>query len=122
MPSNGYNTALWIFYLPFVLVEVPSNLTMSLSWVKPNMYLGIATLVLGVISTCQGLVHSYGGLLACRFLMGIFEAALPAGSALLMSSYYTKKEAAVRFAYFFAFAEAGPRFSGVRENHCVNFG
>ena len=25
MPANGYNTALWIFYIPFVLAEVPSN-------------------------------------------------------------------------------------------------
>jgi hypothetical protein len=25
MPSNGYNTALWIFYIPFVLAEIPSN-------------------------------------------------------------------------------------------------
>jgi hypothetical protein len=79
MPPTGYNTALWIFYVPFVLVEIPSNMIMSHSRIRPNIFLGCNMLILGVVSTCQGLTHSYGGLLALRFLMGIFEATLPAG-------------------------------------------
>lgn len=79
MPQNGYNTALWIFYVPFVLVEIPSNMIMSLPRVKPNLFLGCNMLVLGVVATCQGFTESYRGLLVLRFLMGIFEATLPAG-------------------------------------------
>lgn len=62
---------------------------------------------------CQGLTGSYGGLLAVRFFMGVFEASLPAGATYLISMYYTKREAAVRFAWFFNFALAGPLFSGL---------
>jgi hypothetical protein len=47
MPSNGFNTCLWIFYLPFVIVEVPSNLFMSLNKIKPNQWLAGAMLILG---------------------------------------------------------------------------
>lgn len=47
MPSNGFNTCLWIFYLPFVIVEIPSNLFMSLNKVKPNQWLAGAMLILG---------------------------------------------------------------------------
>jgi hypothetical protein len=72
MPATGYNTALWIFYIPFVLVEVPSNMIMSL-------FLGGNMFALGIVASCQGLTGSYAGLLVCRFLMGIFEATLPAG-------------------------------------------
>lgn len=79
MPANGYNTALWIFYIPFVLVEVPSNMIMSMAGVRPNIFLGCNMFILGIVSMCQGLTGSYGGLLALRFLMGIFEATLPAG-------------------------------------------
>jgi hypothetical protein len=79
MPATGYNTALWIFYIPFVLVEVPSNMIMSLPRVRPNLFLGLNMLILGIVATCQGLTGSYAGLLVCRFLMGIFEATLPAG-------------------------------------------
>lgn len=79
MPANGYNTALWIFYIPFVLVEIPSNMILSLPRVKPNLFLGANMLILGIVASSQGLTGSYAGLLVCRFLMGIFETTLPAG-------------------------------------------
>ena len=113
MPSNGYNTALWIFYIPFVLAEVPSNTIMSLPYVKPNLWLGGQCFILGVLAMCQGLTHSYGGLLGIRFLMGVVETGLPAGAGLLIASYYRKKELSLRFALFFAFGELGSCFSGV---------
>jgi len=79
MPATGYNTALWIFYIPFVLVEVPSNMILSLPRVRPNLFLGSNMLILGIVASYQGLTGSYAGLLVCRFLKGIFEATLPAG-------------------------------------------
>ncbi|KAM0453164.1 hypothetical protein ACHAPV_009120 [Trichoderma viride] len=48
MPLTGFNTCLWIFYLPFVIVEIPSNLFMSLNKVKPNHWLAGAMLILGM--------------------------------------------------------------------------
>jgi hypothetical protein len=48
MPSNGFNTALWIFYIPFVLAEVPLNMIMTLPWVKPNIFLGVQCFLLGM--------------------------------------------------------------------------
>jgi hypothetical protein len=47
MPANGYNTALWIFYLPFVLFEIPSNWIMAMPKIKPNLWLGSQTFILG---------------------------------------------------------------------------
>lgn len=34
LPSNGYNTAIWVFYLTFVIMEVPSNLLVSSALVE----------------------------------------------------------------------------------------
>ncbi|KAF2644101.1 MFS general substrate transporter [Massarina eburnea CBS 473.64] len=113
MPTNGYNTCLWIFFIPFVLIEIPSNMIMGLPRIKPNIFLGINLIILGIISTCQGLTKTYGGLLALRFLMGIFEATLPAGAAFLIGEYYTRKEASMRFACFFMFGVLGPAISGL---------
>lgn len=62
---------------------------------------------------CQGLTRSYGGLLALRFITGALEASLPAGAAYMISMYYTKREAAIRFAAFFSFALCGQFFSGL---------
>ncbi|KAL4881663.1 MFS general substrate transporter [Aspergillus karnatakaensis] len=113
MPPTGYNTCLWIFYIPFVLCEVPSNMIMSLPWVRPNLWLGGLTFTLGILAMCQGLTHSYNGLLALRFLMGIVETALPAGSGFIIASYYRKSEVALRMAGFYAFGQAGACFSGL---------
>lgn len=62
---------------------------------------------------CQGLTKSYGGLLACRFLMGVVETGLPAGAGLLIASYYRKKELSLRYALFFSFGMCGSLFSGL---------
>jgi MFS family permease len=45
--------------------------------------------------------------------MGIFEATLPAGAAFLIAEYYTRKEASLRFAFFFTFGVLGPAISGL---------
>lgn len=74
MPSNGFNVALSIFYIPFVLFEVPSNWIMSNPWIKPNLFLGTQTFILGVLAMCQGLTASYEGLLAIRSVKQCLEA------------------------------------------------
>ncbi|KAI1335985.1 major facilitator superfamily domain-containing protein [Xylariaceae sp. FL0016] len=113
MPTNGYNIALSVFYIPFVLAEIPANLILNMNKIRPAYFLGGQMLLLGILGMCQGLTESYGGLLTLRFLMGIFEASLPAGATYMISMYYTKRQAAVRFAWFFNFALAGPLFSGL---------
>jgi len=37
------------------------------------MYLGILTVCWGIVMTCTGLVQNFGGLMATRVLLGIFE-------------------------------------------------
>lgn len=56
-PKKGYNTALWIFYLPFVLAEIPLNMLMATGWIKPNFFLGVQTFLLGMFFLV--LFHSY---------------------------------------------------------------
>lgn len=51
MPSNGFNTCLWIFYLPFVIIEIPSNLIMSMNKIKPNYWLAGMMFILGESTT-----------------------------------------------------------------------
>lgn len=47
MPPMGYNTALWIFYIPFILAEIPSNLILISGKIKPNLFLGGQMFLLG---------------------------------------------------------------------------
>lgn len=50
----------------------------------------------------QGLVESFGGLVAMRFLIGLFEAGFFPGCAYLISMYYKRYELQRRFTMFFS--------------------
>ncbi len=69
--GTQYNTALTIFFVPYVLFEVPSNII--LKRLKPHVWLSICMFGFGLVTTMQGIVQNYGGLLTTRFFLGLFE-------------------------------------------------
>ncbi|KAL5342103.1 major facilitator superfamily domain-containing protein [Aspergillus crustosus] len=120
MPSNGYNTSVWVFYLTFVLMEVPSNLLMSHSKIPPNWWLGVSMTLLGIVTMCQGFAQSPGPLYACRAIMGIFEGSLGPAAALMMGAYYQKHEFPLRYTCFTTSALVGASFSSFLA-YAINF-
>ncbi|KAL4881662.1 major facilitator superfamily domain-containing protein [Aspergillus karnatakaensis] len=120
MPSNGYNTAVWVFYLTFVLMEVPSNLLMTHSKIPPNYWLGVSMTLLGIVTMCQGFAKSPGPLYACRAIMGVFEGSLGPAAALMMGAYYRKHEFAIRYTCFTTSALVGASFSSFLA-YAINF-
>ncbi|MCJ1357985.1 MAG: hypothetical protein MMC33_007982 [Icmadophila ericetorum] len=99
----GYqsNIALTIFFVPYVLFEIPSNILMKRF--KPHKWQWIVSgciLAFGVIMLAQGFVQSYGGLLATRFCLGLAEAGIFPGSLYLISFWYKREEAQRRFSVF----------------------
>ncbi|CAM1506074.1 Fc.00g057150.m01.CDS01 [Cosmosporella sp. VM-42] len=63
--------------------------------------------------TLTGLVQNYGGLLAIRFLLGIFEAGFLPGAILIISNWYLPNETQVRIAILYTSAATGGAFSGL---------
>jgi sugar phosphate permease len=74
LTSNQYNNCLCVFFVTFVVFEIPSNLI--LKRVRPSRWLSLNMVVWGIIMTLMGLVKTYGGLLACRLFLGVAEAGL----------------------------------------------
>jgi sugar phosphate permease len=72
MSGTDYNVASMILFVPYILLEVPSNII--LKKVRPSMWLSGLMFFWGVTTMCQGFVTSYGGLLVCRVFLGVFEA------------------------------------------------
>ena len=66
--------ALTIFFVPYIIFEVPSNIL--LKRFSPKIWLPTCMFGFGLVSVCQGLVQNYGGLLATRFFLGFFEAGM----------------------------------------------
>lgn len=74
MRNNDYNIALFIFFIPYILFEVPSNLV--LKKLAPSTWLSLIMVLWGIATVGMGLVKNFGGLIAMRVLLGLFEAGL----------------------------------------------
>jgi MFS family permease len=61
----------------------------------------------------QGLVQNYGGLIATRFLLGIFECGMFPGCFYLLAMWYKRAEAQKRFTLFFSSTSLAGAFGGL---------
>ncbi|THZ76163.1 MFS general substrate transporter [Aureobasidium pullulans] len=86
MTGVQYNIVLSIFFIPYVLCEVPSNILLK-KFKRPSYYLGILVTSWGIIMTCTGLVRNFAGLMVVRILLGIFKARFFL-AAIYLCSYY----------------------------------
>ncbi|KAL4899548.1 hypothetical protein BDW74DRAFT_109628 [Aspergillus multicolor] len=100
MEGHQYNVALFVFFIPYILFEVPSN--MILKKIKPSWWLSGIMAGWGVVTVCQGVTGSFEGLVACRVLIGALEAGFMPGSVYLISMYYRRHELQWRLNFFFS--------------------
>lgn len=63
--------------------------------------------------TCQGLVQNAGGLMATRFLLGVFEAGFFPAASYLLGDWYCRFEIQWRLALFYSAASLAGAFSGL---------
>ncbi|KAL2827582.1 major facilitator superfamily domain-containing protein [Aspergillus cavernicola] len=112
MTGVQYNTVLAIFFVPYVLFEVPSNILLK-KFTRPSTYLGILVVSWGIIMTCTGLVTNYASLMVVRVLLGIFEAGFFPGAIYLCSYWYMPKDLALRISYFYCASALSGAFSGL---------
>ncbi|KAG2100382.1 major facilitator superfamily domain-containing protein [Suillus discolor] len=117
----SYNTALAIYFVGYVVFEIPanvweSNLLSSLCRLKkcnPQVWLPSLTLAWGIVSIGQGLVKNQAGLFGIRFLLGATEAGLFPGVIYVFSVYYLRRERSWRVAIFFGGSALAGAFGGI---------
>lgn len=76
---------------------------------QPARYLAGLVLAWGLVATFSAFVQNLAGLIACRLLLGLFEAGLFPGVIMYLTMFYGKRKIAVRISYFFATSA----FSGI---------
>lgn len=96
----------------YLLMQVPSNLFLNKIG-RPAIYLPTCMIVWGVISGATAGCESFGGLIACRFMLGFVEAAYFPGCLYYLSCWYTRKELGLRTALFYSGALISGAFSGL---------
>ncbi|GAC93479.1 transporter [Pseudozyma hubeiensis SY62] len=111
LTSQQYGLALTVFFFPYALFEVPSNIL--LKRLRPSIWFPIITMLVGVCMLSQGLVKNYHGLLVARFFLGVTEAGLFPGASFLISGWYKRKEYGLRQSVFFSAATVSGAFGGL---------
>ncbi|KAF8913881.1 MFS transporter [Gymnopilus junonius] len=111
LKGNQFNTVLAVFYVTYLLVELPSNII--LKKMKPNRWIPFLVGIWGVITTLSSLVESFGGLVAVRIFLGLFEGGLLPGIILYLSTMYKRHELQLRVGIFYASASLSGAFGGL---------
>lgn len=76
--GNEYLFGLTIFFIGYVLFEVPAQIVLKL-W-TPRMWLPTITVAWGIVATLIGVVQNKAGFFAIRFFLGVTEAGLFPGT------------------------------------------
>lgn len=84
------------YYIPFILFEIPS--TMLLKKTTPRVHQFRIAFLWGTVTACQAAVSNKSGLLALRFLLGMFEAGMYPGMLAQLVYWYRPDEVSTRFA------------------------
>lgn len=109
--GSQQNVALTIFFAPYIVFEIPSNILMKR--LSPQVWLSACITAFGVIMICQGFVQNYGGLLATRFFLGLCETGIFPGSFYLISFWYRQEESQRRFTVYWSTTICAGAFGGL---------
>ncbi|KAK1515350.1 pantothenate transporter liz1 [Colletotrichum costaricense] len=109
--DNTYNTALVVFFIPYILFEIPSNIL--LKRFKPHVWLSINMFGFGLMTLCQGFVTNFASIVTTRVLLGIFETGMFPGAFYLIGMWYRRDEAQKRFSFFFNSTTLAGAFGGL---------
>jgi MFS family permease len=107
----NFNWALSIFYIIYLLVEVPSNIL--LTHIGPRYYLPMLVVGFGFTSLCTSFVKSFQGLLTARAFLGIFEGGAMPGMAYFLSCFYRREELLFRIGIYVSAASMAGAFGGL---------
>ncbi|KAK3343442.1 major facilitator superfamily domain-containing protein [Lasiosphaeria hispida] len=111
MTNTDFNLATSIFFVGYLLMQLPSNLLITR--LRPSRYLTAAMALWGGVSACNAATHSLGQLVAVRFFLGFVEAPFFPGAVFLMSSWYTRAELTRRMSYFYSGNALANMFGGI---------
>ncbi|KAI5368153.1 Putative major facilitator superfamily, MFS transporter superfamily [Septoria linicola] len=111
LTGNRYNVALTVFYILYVLVDIPSNILLKV--VGGGRYLPLLAMAWGIVGTCMGAVKSYAGLIVCRMLLGACEGGMFGGIILYLSMFYKRHQLMFRLGVFYCAAPLSGAIGGL---------
>lgn len=91
-------TLVSVFFITYVILEVPSNIIMKLS--SPAKWLSLLWICWGIATIVQGFCIGYGSLMAIRLFLGAFESGYFPGAIFYLTYWYPQKDMTLRIGLF----------------------
>ncbi|CAK9780471.1 MFS general substrate transporter [Cutaneotrichosporon oleaginosum] len=98
MSSTDYSVALLVFFIGYVVFEIPSN--MILVHLRPSIYLPAIMFWWGGVAIALAACKNTPALAGVRVILGLAESGFAPGVLYLLSTWYKKKELARRYTLF----------------------
>ncbi|WRT70740.1 uncharacterized protein IL334_007738 [Kwoniella shivajii] len=111
LTSDQYSIVLLIFFVSYVIFEVPSNLLIGR--LRPSLYLSGLCFIWGAVAALMGATNNWKQLAGVRFALGVIEAGFAPGVAFYLSSWYKRYELASRFSIYYTATAVSGAFSGL---------
>jgi len=111
MEGYDYNGVVAIFYISYIIFEIPVNLLCK--FMGPGWFIPLTTVIFGAVSVATGYVETIPQISGVRFLLGIFEAGMLPGIAYYLSRWYRRAELAFRLSLYMVMAPLAGAFGGL---------
>lgn len=99
LTDNNYSMLISIFFIGYIIWEIPSNLLISR--LRPSLYLPALMVAWGALVAGMSQLKNYHSILICRFFLGIIECGFFPGVLYLLTCWYKKSEVGKRFCIFY---------------------
>ncbi|KAF5966554.1 putative MFS transporter [Fusarium bulbicola] len=111
MQGYDFNISLSIFYISYILFEIPLNLLCKR--IGPGWFIPACCLGFGICTTCTAFVNDFSTLCGLRFLLGVFEAAMLPANMYYLSRWYRRSELTFRLSFVIISASLADAFGGL---------
>ncbi|RMZ84310.1 hypothetical protein DV738_g503, partial [Chaetothyriales sp. CBS 135597] len=106
-----YNAILSIFYISYILLEIPGNTLCK--FMGPGYFIPACVIGFGSASVATAYVHNFSELAAVRFVLGVFEASMMPANIYYLSRWYKRSELVFRICFFILSASLAGAFGGL---------
>ncbi|CAH2351806.1 putative vitamin H transporter 1 [[Candida] railenensis] len=111
LTSHDTSTASALYYVGYIIFDVPMNLVMTK--VSPQSWLARIVITVGVVYTCYHALENSKGIIAIRFISGMVGAGTWPGMSYYISLWYPNERSTRRIGYYFTAAQISAAVAGL---------
>lgn len=111
MTAKDTSTALALFYVSYVIFDLPSNLVMSR--LSPRAWMARIVFAVGLIGTCFTAVKAPWSVKFLRFLLGFVTAGMWPGMSFYLTLFYPPSRTGKRIGYYFTASQLSAAVVGL---------